>query len=274
MENNQEEGKFRQTGAYGNVGAHEAQGDPIRSYVIVGWSVLWRLSDIARGVVFENMGAEDFGAKRHVSSMTRGHGHFQALETRILDRQLKYISSLPHGDFECYGYFLVHHIISAVFADRMIDTSRRKGSRRGQWSQGHGFCCFGGVKETRKLLSEGLTGERYGMRDSWLNWLVLREGPGFFARVWRSEEGNTECSRLITAEWRQRSKQQISIEQSAAKKIEKSLLDSSGTNYLRYAVLMDGARTGRAIERVFPHVKFYLGRRLPEGIIRDMDEDH
>ena len=251
LENNQEDEDLYRPGLYGNVGANEVQGDPIRSYITVGWGVLWRLADIARNVVSEMTDINVLKSRTQISSLTRGYRFVRKLETKIKEMQLEYIHTLPFRGRESYGYFLMHGVSSRTFADRVFDDPRGKAS---DWR----------------------TGNEYTIGNSWLNWLVLREGPRLFIRAWGSKEGNEECSRLITTEWSKRLKEQLSIEHAAAKDVEESLLRSSNaTNEaLRRCALVDWVRSGREIERVFPDVTFHLGRRLPRDVIRSIEREY
>lgn len=75
------------SGVFGNIGTNEAQGDSIRGRVNSGWSILWRLSDIARGVVFKMNGLNPQDVPKRISSLTCGLPLVQELETAIKNEQ-------------------------------------------------------------------------------------------------------------------------------------------------------------------------------------------
>lgn len=235
---------------YGSIGANESDGDTLRGYITIGWSILWRLADIARKAVHEITETNVSESKKFISSMTRGLHFIQKLETAIKQQQLEYIRSFPCGGHdELTGYHLMHATIASVFSDRVFDDPRGKTSN---WR----------------------TGNEFGFHNSWLNWLVLREGPCFFARAWGSKKGNAECLKHIVTEWSNRSNEQILIEQAAAVEVDRNLFE-------RYMKLPDHVdlfwelvgpwKPGREIERVFTDITFHLGRRLPADVIRSIE---
>ena len=246
LENRQED---LDSGGFGNIGTNEAQGDSIRGRVNAGWSILWRLSDIAHQVVFKLTDLNPRDVPKRISSLTRGTPRVRQLETAVKNEQSKYISVLSFA--ETFNYYLLHKYLSAVFRDRVFDDPRGKSS---DWR----------------------TGNEFAMGNSWLNWLVLREGPNFFAKAWASKEGNEECVKLITSEWSLRSKEQVLIEHSAAKEVHEHVLETGKPHDLviMYIDLMDWARGGREIERAHPDCFYHLGRRLPHDVIRSIERDY
>ncbi|PSS10958.1 hypothetical protein M430DRAFT_61324 [Amorphotheca resinae ATCC 22711] len=182
---------------FGNVEAGDPRGDPLREYVNTGWMVLWRLSDIARRVVCEMIGKNKTNFNHPISSWTRGSPLVRKLEASVQKQQLEYVNSLSF--FEAFAYHMMHVYVSGAFHDRVFDDPR---GRNSDWR----------------------TGNEFGINNSWLNWLVFREGPSFFRRAWATREGNAECLKLIITEWSKRSKQQVLIEHAAAKEVEERLL--------------------------------------------------
>jgi hypothetical protein len=236
------------SGGFGNIGTNEAQGDSIRGRVDSGWSILWRLSDIARQVVFKMTGLNPRDVPRRISSLTRGMPLVRELETAVKSEQTKYISALSFT--EIYNYYLLHSYLAAVFRDRVFDDPRGESS---DWR----------------------TGNEFGIGNSWLNWLVLREGPNFFAKAWGSKEGNKECVTLITSEWSMRPKEQVLIERNTAKEVHEHVLETGKPheNVIMYNDLMGWAQGGREIERAYPDVFYHLGRRLPHAVVRSIERD-
>lgn len=258
LENHEEDRNLSNQRQWGNIGANESREDEVRNYITVGWGVFWRLSDIARKLVYEmtetNVSESNKKAispltrglrsvqllnvsksNKFISPLTRGLGlrSVQMLETTIQQQQLEYITSFPGpGHCELTSYYFMHLTISSAFADRVFDNPRGKASK---WR----------------------TGNEYMARNSWLNWLVLREGPDFFARAWGSKEGNEECLRHIRTEWSKRSNEQLLIEHAAAKEVEDSLVHSYVALFhhnRQYWELIGWAKPEREIERVFSDV--------------------
>jgi len=235
------------SGVFGNIGTNEAQGDHIRARVNSGWSILWRLSDIAHKVVFETLGLNPQDTPKRFSPLTRGLPIVQKLEESIKNEQTKYIRALSFT--ETYNYSLLQGYLLAVFKNRVFDDPRGKSS---DWR----------------------TGNEFGSSNSWLNWLVLREGPNFFAKAWASKEGNEECVMLITSEWSKRSKEQVLVERSSATEVNEYAWNIGRDNGMLYRELMGWARGGREIERAHPDVFYHLGRRLPYDVIRSIEQDY
>jgi hypothetical protein len=251
VENIQEDEDLCHVESYGNIGAKEPRGDPVRAYVAVGFGVLWRLRDIAQKVVEETITVDVSDSRKRLYSSTRGLSWVQRLEMTIKAQQLEYVCRLPFRGRESYGYYLMHGMVAGTFADRVFDDPR---GRNSDWR----------------------TGNEFAIGNSWLNWLILREGPGFFARAWASKEGNKECLKLIVTEWSKRSKEQLLVEHAAAKEVKESLLRSSNATHemTRYIDLLGWARSGRQIERIFTRVNFYLGRLLPQDLIKSIEEEY
>lgn len=122
--------------------------------------------------------------------------------------------------------------------------------------------------------SDWRTGNEFGLGGWWVNWLVMREGPKFFAKAWTSRQGNEECVKLITSEWSKRSKEQVLIERTSATEVYAPVLTIGRNNGNLYRDLMDWAKGGREIERAHPDVFFHLGRRLPYDVIRSIEQDY
>ena len=243
-----------EVGCYGNIGASEAQGDPVRDQVTIGWSILWRMADLAREALSEDAGVSIIGAGGRISTVTRGHLNMHKLESQVLERQVQYANSLPWADK--FSYYMLHFSMQSVFEHRVFEDPKSKIFKRG-------------------------TGSEYGRRNSWLNWLVLREGPGFFAQAWASKDGNNKCIRHILAEWSARSEEQLLIERNAAEEVEKALLNVNGQNVcfleeadsLFYA-LTEWAWRGRRIQRSFNKIPFHLGYWVPSDIARDINREY
>ncbi|KAF4628916.1 hypothetical protein G7Y89_g9238 [Cudoniella acicularis] len=209
--------------AFGNIGAAEPKGDLARDYATVGWGILWRLSDIAR-IVVEAQGVRA-GSQRRISSLTRGHPSIKLLEKTIRLNQLQYINTL--SDRQGRGFFVMRSTVAEIFRDRVFDLKR--------------------------VLEWG-TGNEYSIRNSWLNWFVMRKGPRFFDKAWGGSQGNEECCKHITREWSKRTMTQILIEKTSAIEVEQALLKifvraNLTTNFV--SNLNGWARKDREIERVY-----------------------
>ena len=243
-----------EVGCYGNIGASETQGDPVRNQITIGWSILWRMADLAREVLSEDAGVNVMDAGGRISRVTRGHPNMHKLESQVLKRQAQYANSLPWTDK--FSYYMLHFSMQSVFEYRVFEDPKSKRFKRG-------------------------TGSQYGHRNSWLNWLVLREGPGFFAQAWASKDGNNKCLRHILAEWSGRSEEQLLIERNAAEEVEKALFCVNGENVcfleeadgLFYA-LTEWARQGRQIQRSFGKIPFRLGYWVPSDVAREIDREY
>ncbi|KAH6677327.1 hypothetical protein B0J14DRAFT_689657 [Halenospora varia] len=167
-------------------------------------------------------------------------------EDQHLNSRLEFVYKL--SDAELFGYYIMHDTLSRTFQDRVFD---------------------------RKKALEWKTGNEFGLSNSWLNWLVMREGPRFFEKAWESQEGNEDCAKFITREWSKRSKKQLLIEKTAAVEVEwalkrqERLLCDSLTS--RYNKLTDWAKRGREIHKVHDGVVFHLGHRLPASTVDSLE---
>jgi hypothetical protein len=212
------------------------------------------MADLAREVLSEDAGVNVMDAGGRISRATRGHPDMHKLESQVLKRQVQYANSLPWTDK--FGYYMLHFCTQSVFKNRVFEDLKSKIFKRG-------------------------TGSEYGNRNSWLNWLVLREGPGFFAQAWASKDGNDKCLRYILAEWSGRSEEQLLIERNAAEEIEKALLNVNGENVcfleeadrLFYA-LTEWAWRGRQVQRSFSKIPFHLGYQVPSDVAREIDREY
>ena len=171
-----------------------ARDDPILPHLETGCSVLWRLADIADRV------EKDWKRKRRRSSanenaLTAKARTFRSLlqmEAVVLAERRIYVESL--SDREILGWNLWHWISRNIFA--------------------HGIPVEGG-----KIIGA----DQYEDRVCWTNWLVLKDGPGFFEKAWGSLDGNIECARYVARIWSERWPEEQQIETKAAVEIWKSL---------------------------------------------------
>ena len=198
LENHRGDADMSRGRVFGNIGANEPQGDRVRNHVFIGWSIRWRLSDIAVSILDKEVACDTVKSKG-VSSLTRGFaiGRIRTIEESIRDQQLSYINTLSNHEALCYN--LTHGCIAVVFADRVFDDPRGK-------------------------VTDWRTGNEYGRMNSWLNWLILRERPTFLVKAWNSKAGNERCSKYITREWSRRSKEQFCFERDIAIEVEKVCL--------------------------------------------------
>jgi len=251
MENMVEEEPTHNSGSYGNSGANEPQGDPIIDYITAGWGVLWHLADIARSAILEATCIDDISTNQHISSLTQGFEFYEELEASIKHEQLEYINSLPRRGSECYGYREMRYTtIANAFTDRVFDDPQGKSS---DWR----------------------TGNEYTQANSWLNWLVLREGPQFFVRAWSSKAGNEACVKLITQEWSKRSHEQILLEETVAREIEEVVcVPTTPPERFGHRQLMNRAAEPKGeIDKVYPGVHYHLGRRLSKWVIQRTENE-
>jgi hypothetical protein len=233
---------------YRNYGANDPQGDHIRSMLMDGWSVIWHLSDIAHKVVSEQLGNSPPLLKKRISVLTRGLTSAQKIEYAIQQGQLAYAQTISWQ--EQLGYHLTTLYLRNVFADRVFGDPQGKTSPN--WR----------------------TGNSFGERDSWLKWLVLREGPWFFVRAWSSREGNRECLGLIQAEWAKRSRKQILLEKYSTREVNSVLESVHKIPREKLWDLMEGVENDHRTNRVFEDVHFFLGRRLPKDIISSIEKEY
>ena len=260
-EDTNHEEPWNSIGLWGNIGANEPEGDAIRSHVQIGWSVLWRLSDIAKNTINnEVQPCAPHSTPREDSSKQPEALGWQQLEPLIQRPQLQYAENL--SSLDRHGYFLLHEYINFAFRMRGFQHPTRHNS----W----------------------LFGNEYGSRTSWLNWLVLREGPNFFAKAWASAEGIKHQSCYIMTEWAKHSEQQIFLEWRNAMDVEttltagprqKQVSSEDGDDDLRPRDLYGGidqnrilnltqwATKGRKVEKMFPEGRFHLGTPLPQDVL-------
>jgi len=236
---------------YGNIGTNDRRGDPIRERVKVGWSVLWKLSDIACEMVFEKAHYNLEASSGSISHLTCGMPFVRKLETCIKTRQKTYIATRSIEDV--WNYRLLHSYLSAAFRDRVFDDPR---SRNLDWR----------------------TGNEFGVGNSWLNWFVLREGPKFFAKAWASRDGNAECLNLIRTEWSSRPKEQVLIEHSAAREVWEDVCEivwrmNSQERHANMTSFFKEAR-GKEMKREHRDILYHLGRRLSKEVIRSIEMDY
>lgn len=247
LENYRNENNLSGTGTSGNIGADEVWGDTARRHVFVGWDILWRLSDIARSILeLETTSNSTKGTL--ISSLTRemDNRELRLLEDKIRDQQLTYVATLSHQEAWCFC--IMHRCATAAFSDRVFGETWGK-----HWSNG----------------------KDYAVYRSWLSWLMLREGPSLLARAWETKAGNEDCSRKITKELSARSKNQVYIEEAAAKQVRECIRQAcyDECNTFRSLRLFDWAKLGRVMQRVYPDVYFHIGRRLSKEVIKNIELD-
>ena len=193
----------------GNIGVTEQRGDRVRYHVDIGWSVLWHLRDIAE----ERENTHGLGRPEPCGQRaprTRGYKSVRALESEILSEQLEFVNGLSYD--ERADYSLMRFFVGCAFANRVFEDHRPE----------HFDVDIESEAPTIGYHELG-PGDRFRKSNSWLNWLVLREGPCFFERAWRSRSGNQECLKYITTQWSTRSPEQLLIECAAARRVELAL---------------------------------------------------
>ena len=236
----------------GNIGVTEQRGERVRAHVNIGWSVLWHLTDIAeeRGNTHGLKLPESCGQR---ASRTRGYNSFRALESEILSEQLEFVNSLSFD--ERADYSLMQFFIGCAFADRVFEDHR---------PEHHDVDTEFGVP--RIGYHELGPGDRFRRRNSWLNWLVLREGPCFFEHAWRSKRGNQECLEHITTQWSTRSQEQLLVEYAAARKVELALWvgeEDDNRPPPQFFTYMDCAPGWKQAAGPYRDIPFFIGHLKP-----------
>lgn len=230
-------------GCFGNIKASDPRGDAIREHLSFGWSVMWHLRDIARAAMLERIPSHVPAHNTRLGCLTKGLDGVAELEKLILERQLEYAADL-HLRFR-QSYYGLHFCLQSVFHSRTLVHPRNTA-----------------------IGCRAAAG--YGMRHSWLNWLLLREGPALFAHAWASNPGNHDCAAYIEAEWLGRGDAQIGVERAAGAQLEQALLEEDGREIqhdLTYADLRQeltgwAERGGKDVGRVHTSVSFNLGYLL------------
>ena len=236
----------------GNIGITEQRGDCVRAHVDIGWSVLWHLTDIAEEK--ENThGLEMPNPCGQRASRTRGYNSFRALESEILCEQLEFVNSLSFD--ERADYSLMHFFIGCAFAYRVFEDHRPE----------HHDVDVEFQVPTIGYHELG-PGDRFRRSNSWLNWLVLREGPCFFEHAWRSKRGNQECLEYITTQWSKRSPGQLLVEYAAARKVELALRvgeEDSERPPPQFFDYMDCAPGWKQAAGPYRDIPFFIGHLIP-----------
>jgi hypothetical protein len=264
FENHQGEATMSQVSANGNLEANLIRGDHIRDYLFVGWSILWRLSDIAYSVLGGELDCNNTNS-HGVSSLTRGLAteRIEPLEESIQHRQLDYVDTLSSHEAWCYTF--MQRCVATVFWNRVFDDPRGKSSN---WP----------------------VGNEYAAINTWLYWLILREGPAFITEAWRTEAGNEACSNYIIAEWSGRSTEQSYFERDMAIQVGNGLkfaaipgeYEEPGktplsvvNNQICFMNLLAYANDKeQKFQRIYADVHYNLGRRLSRDVMRTSIEDH
>ena len=236
----------------GNIGVTEPRGDRVRAHVDIGWGVLWNLADIAEEI--ENTHGlrrpEPCGRR---ASRTQGYNSVQTLESEILSEQLKFVNNLSFD--ERADYSLMHFFVGCAFADRVFEDHRPE----------HLDVDSEFEAPTIEYYDLG-PGDRFRKNKSWLNWLVLREGPRLFEQAWTSKRGNTECLEYIYTQWSTRSQEQLLVEYATARHIELALWtgeDNDERPPPQFFECMDSAPGWRQAAGPYRDIPFFIGHLRP-----------
>lgn len=255
--------------SHGNIAASEVQGDPVRRQVEAGFSVHWRLSDIARMVIFEaqsplltnldqvstimkwitnlTLAATKAGhqlSSQNLSSMTRAPGSdrflYELIETAIVASHYLYLESLQKYGIQSLGNYRLDNLLGTVFSNRVLDVPNQPGA------------------EIMKCNDHQIS--------AWLRWFICREGPGFFAKAWGSGEGKRECEAVIIREFFGRTEDQRATEKWSLQSRSEVLRHMGNTAHgmPEYHAITEWAPVGRQIIRSFPGVDIHLGRKVPK----------
>lgn len=100
--------------------------------------------------------------------LTRPHA------ARIRDGWLAFVATLSSQ--ECLEYNFMQFFVGCAFHNRVFE-------------------------DPGQMVYELSTGSDFARKTSWLDWLVLQDGPVFFERALANKEGNQRCLIYICEQW-------------------------------------------------------------------------
>ncbi|KAL8829018.1 MAG: hypothetical protein Q9191_002261 [Dirinaria sp. TL-2023a] len=158
-----------------NISALDPRGDAIRARVQVGWSVFWRLTDIAKMIK---------GEREHLSEINDSHIRTN-IDESIHQARKKYLKGLPFR--ELIDYMLMKMVMESAFCDIILEDPKFLKKRK--FFMEHDEADMGDGSD-----------EFHRIGKHWLEWLFLDEGPLFIQQVWSSLEGNRNVRHIISEE--------------------------------------------------------------------------
>ena len=176
-----------------NISAQDPRGDPIRARVEVGWSLLWRLADIAKMVKVDNqlVGVDSFHQQHKLDAL-------------IHERRLSFIKDLPFRERSEF-MIMINFLLPAFWALKLHDRNFFKP----------------GDEEDPGDYEDEL--DLHGRH--WLAWIWLEKGPLFFQNAWASEAGNEQCLLFIGQQWHSRTHEQLRFRYKAVDELLMALRD-------------------------------------------------
>lgn len=208
------------------ISAADPLGDILRERVTHGWRVLWRLSDVARQVARlsdSSLAVGSTGLRRFFLPRwtTSSEDMVMARETEILRLRRRLIRDLTPQDVVDYG--LMHGFMSHAWST--VD---------------FGFGTLADLGPPRK------GGALVWAKSSWINWLILRDGPLLFDELWANfDDQRTDRIERVRREWEARSAQQVQIEKQSARHVHLDL-DARRSSSDSLALITDYQATYRA----------------------------
>lgn len=192
--------RARCTSSWG-IPAADPLGDNLRERVANGWRVLRRLSIIAQQVYRL---PDPLCTARHanlsgfkVQRPARPANLVTARETLILKTRRDLVRSLSTQEVVDFG--LMHDFMERAFSNINFG--------------------FGMLADLNARKCASVT-----MRTSWINWLILRDGPSLFEKLWGRYNGpRAQAIESIQRQWRDRTEATRDIEKVFARKINSEL---------------------------------------------------
>ncbi|KAL8829971.1 MAG: hypothetical protein Q9191_001696 [Dirinaria sp. TL-2023a] len=184
-----------------NISAQDPRGDLIRARVEVGWSLLWRLADIAKMVKADN---------QHVG-LDNVHQQ-QKLDALVHKHRLNFVKDLPFRE-RMEFMIMLNFLVPAFWGLKLHDRNYFKP----------------GDEEDPGDYEDEL--DLHGRH--WLAWIWLEKGPLFFQNAWASQEGNEKCLLFIEHQWRSRTDEELRFRYKAVDELLLALRDGEDTDEQR-----------------------------------------
>ena len=213
-----------------NISSQDPRGDAIRARVQIGWSVLWRLADIARMVKTDenpNKVVED----SHVA---------RSIDESIHQARMKFLEDLPFE--ERTDYLIMKLYLNPAFYE--LDLDDREFFKPGDEEDP------GDYEDELNIIGK-----------HWLAWIYLEKGPLFIQKAWSGVDGNKSCFRIISEQWHTRTHEQLRFRHRAAEELSMVLrsgdedeeLDDAGTLFRALTDFEDDPRLPVDVFRDIPY---------------------
>ncbi|MCJ1247616.1 hypothetical protein MMC30_004831 [Trapelia coarctata] len=213
-----------------------------RTHFTNGWGIHWQMTDIANSIEADMQAMATLDGGTWTQALTRPHA------ARLRDEWLAFVATFSEQD--CLDYNFLQYFVAYALRNRVFEDPRRE-------------------------IYEVGTGNDFAGKASWLNWLVLRDGPTFFERARASEEGNQRCVEYIYEQWSLASWDQRRWGYDAARRTEAALRrkeEQVARPGQLFRDFMEGHRHEGTPLKLFRDVPFFIGHQLSDLRIREWED--